>query len=64
MPLTSMSLAIACMIVFASAPSLSDGLKGREAMRNDDRPRNYQQDTPLTHVGRNPEANFGVVKLH
>src|ERR1700743_2932917 len=30
-------------------------------MRNDDRPRNYQQDTLLTHVGRNPEANHGVV---
>ncbi|MBV9828504.1 MAG: cystathionine beta-lyase [Alphaproteobacteria bacterium] len=30
-------------------------------MRNDDRPRNYRQDTLLTHVGRNPEANHGVV---
>jgi cystathionine beta-lyase len=30
-------------------------------MRNDDRPRNYRKDTLLTHAGRNPEANFGVV---
>jgi cystathionine beta-lyase len=30
-------------------------------MRNDERPRNYRKDTLLTHVGRNPEANFGVV---
>ena len=30
-------------------------------MKTDDRPRNYQKDTLLTHVGRNPEANHGVV---
>src|SRR6266702_927688 len=30
-------------------------------MKNDDRPRNYRKDTLLTHVGRNPEANHGVV---
>src|SRR4051794_35200705 len=30
-------------------------------MKNDDRPRRYRQDTLLTHVGRNPEANHGVV---
>ena len=30
-------------------------------MKNDDRPRHYRQDTLLTHVGRNPEANFGAV---
>ena len=30
-------------------------------MKNDDRPRNYRKDTLLTHVGRNPEANFGAV---
>src|SRR5579862_9281476 len=30
-------------------------------MKTDDRPRNYRQDTLLTHIGRNPEANFGVV---
>jgi cysteine-S-conjugate beta-lyase len=30
-------------------------------MKNDDRPRHYRKDTLLTHVGRNPEANFGVV---
>ncbi len=30
-------------------------------MKNDDRPRDYRKDTLLTHVGRNPEANFGVV---
>ena len=30
-------------------------------MKNDDRPRHYRKDTLLTHVGRNPEANFGIV---
>ncbi len=30
-------------------------------MKNDDRPRAYRKDTLLTHVGRNPEANHGVV---
>ena len=30
-------------------------------MKNDNRPRRYRKDTLLTHVGRNPEANFGVV---
>src|SRR5207248_3819829 len=30
-------------------------------MKNDDRPRNHRKDTLLTHTGRNPEANFGVV---
>ena len=30
-------------------------------MKNDDRPRDYRKDTLLTHVGRNPEANYGVV---
>ena len=30
-------------------------------MKNDDRPRGYRKDTLLTHVGRNPEANHGVV---
>ena len=30
-------------------------------MKNDDRPRHYRKDTLLTHTGRNPEANFGVV---
>src|SRR6266568_358873 len=30
-------------------------------MKTDDRPRNYRKDTLLTHVGRNPEANHGVV---
>src|SRR5258708_23311880 len=30
-------------------------------MKNDDRPRHYRKDTLLTHVGRNPDANHGVV---
>src|ERR1700676_643904 len=30
-------------------------------MKNDDRPRDYRKDTLLTHLGRNPEANHGVV---
>src|SRR5437868_4348174 len=30
-------------------------------MRNDDRPRNYRQDTVLTHFGRNPEAQSGAI---
>src|SRR5271168_4892825 len=30
-------------------------------MKNDDRPRHYRKDTLLTHTGRNPEANFGIV---
>ena len=30
-------------------------------MRNDDRPRNYRQDTLLTHLGRNPEAQHGAI---
>jgi len=30
-------------------------------MKTDDRPRNYRKDTLLTHVGRNPQANYGVV---
>src|SRR5579859_3025413 len=30
-------------------------------MKNDNRPRHYRKDTLLTHVGRNPEANFGAV---
>jgi hypothetical protein len=30
-------------------------------MKHDNRPRNYRKDTLLTHVGRNPEANHGVV---
>ncbi len=30
-------------------------------MKTDDRPRNYRKDTLLTHVGRNPDANHGVV---
>jgi cystathionine beta-lyase len=30
-------------------------------MKNDDRPRHYRKDTLLTHVGRDPEANFGIV---
>ena len=30
-------------------------------MKNDNRPRRYRKDTLLTHVGRNPEANLGVV---
>ncbi len=30
-------------------------------MKTDDRPRHYRKDTLLTHVGRNPEANHGVV---
>ena len=34
---------------------------GFEQMKNDDRPRDYRKDTLLTHTGRNPEANHGVV---
>jgi cysteine-S-conjugate beta-lyase len=30
-------------------------------MKHDNRPRAYRKDTLLTHVGRNPEANHGVV---
>jgi hypothetical protein len=30
-------------------------------MKSDNRPRHYRKDTLLTHVGRNPEANHGVV---
>jgi cystathionine beta-lyase len=30
-------------------------------MKNDDRPRDYRKDTLITHLGRNPEANHGVV---
>src|SRR3954449_13544906 len=30
-------------------------------MRNDDRPRNYRQDTLLTHLGRDPEAQHGAI---
>src|SRR6266513_1861450 len=30
-------------------------------MKNDNRPRNYRQDTILTHVGRHPEAQHGAI---
>ncbi len=30
-------------------------------MKDDDRPRDYQKDTLLTHLGRNPEAQHGAV---
>jgi cysteine-S-conjugate beta-lyase len=30
-------------------------------MKNDDRPRHHRKDTLLTHTGRDPEANFGIV---
>ena len=30
-------------------------------MKNDDRPRRYRQDTLLTHVGRNPDAQHGAI---
>jgi cysteine-S-conjugate beta-lyase len=30
-------------------------------MKNDDRPRQYRQDTLLAHLGRNPEAQHGAV---
>src|SRR5260370_20129213 len=30
-------------------------------MKNDDRPRHYRKDTLLTHTGRNPDGNHGVV---
>src|ERR1700682_5621103 len=30
-------------------------------MKNDDRPRDYRQDTLLTHLGRNPEAQHGAI---
>ena len=33
----------------------------RGDMKNDDRPRSYRHDTLLTHLGRNPEAQHGVV---
>src|SRR3954468_11793601 len=35
--------------------------ENRGDMRNDDRPRNYRQDTLLTHLGRNPEAQHGAI---
>src|SRR5438105_11017813 len=30
-------------------------------MKNDDRPRHYRQDTLLTHLGRDPEAQHGAI---
>jgi cystathionine beta-lyase len=41
--------------------SATDADQGLPTMKNDNRPRHYRKDTLLTHVGRNPEANFGIV---
>src|SRR5260370_42589248 len=35
--------------------------ESRAHMKNDDRPRDYRQDTLLTHLGRHPEAQHGAI---